>query len=187
MKLAIIVGHTKISQGAFSKTLNSAEYSWNTDLANSIVSANSPTIEKKIFFRDVAGIAGAYAAGDAWGADAFIELHFNASHNETSTGTGVLYQTPKSKLLALALYKELSQALALPPWPKSTAGVCTPFQASGAQERGKQSLTASKKPSVLIEPFFGSNSNDAAMAQKNKKRMAEAMIKAAITFFNIKP
>jgi hypothetical protein len=34
MKLGIIVGHTRRDEGAFSRTLNQQEYSWNSVSAN---------------------------------------------------------------------------------------------------------------------------------------------------------
>lgn len=185
MKVAIVVGHTKNAPGAESKTLRTTEYPWNKDLAAKIVAQSPNGIEFKTFLRDDGGVAGAYKAGDKWGADAFVELHFNSSHNVTSTGTGVLYQTGKSKAWAEALYAELSKVLRLKAWPGGTDGVCTPFQASGRQERGKGSLTASSAPSALIEPFFGSNPNDSRMAQSNKDRMAAAVARAAATYFKV--
>lgn len=181
-KLAIVVGHTADAPGAYSATLASSEYPWNKDLAQRIAALGTATLESRTFFRDGIGIAGAYAAGDDWGAHAFVELHFNASHNATSTGTGVLYQTAASKPLALALYGEISSVLRLPPWPKRSAGVCTPFQASGAQERGKNALTASRRPSALIEPFFGSNPDDCRAAQARKEALAGAVFTAAAAF-----
>lgn len=178
-KLAIVVGHTQRDPGAYSPHLDSAEYAWNRDLAERIVAAQTGQVEAKVFLRDGVGIAGAYAAGDAWGADAFVELHFNSSHNATSSGTGVLYQTPRSRALALALHARLAAVLGLPAWPAGTGGVCTPRQASGAQERGRTSLTASTKPSALIEPFFGSSPGDCAIAAANKPALALAIARAA--------
>ena len=182
-KLAVVVGHSKADKGAYSPILKNSEYDWNSDLAKTIASASSPTLEIKVFYRDMGGIPGAYGAGDSWGADAFIELHFNSSHNTTSIGTGILYQTSKSKPLAQELFKELHEVLELQAWPEGSGGVCTPFQASGSQERGKKSLTASKKPSALIEPFFGSNPKDPDIAAAKKADMAAAILKSAVTFF----
>lgn len=121
-KLAIVVGHTNKDKGAYSPYLGASEYVWNSDLAKKISEVLSSHLVVKTFFRDVGGIAGAYARGDSWGAEAFVELHFNSSHNNSSTGTGILYQTPHSKPLAAAMFKRISAALELPAWPKSTGG-----------------------------------------------------------------
>ncbi len=183
-KLAIVVGHTKADPGAYSETLRSSEYPWNSDLAARIQSNRSMRLECRTFFRDSGGIAGAYMDGERWGADAFVELHFNGSHNVTSTGTGVLYQTPQSKALATVLYQEISGVLRLFPWPSQSGGVCTPYQASGAQERGKASLTASRKPSALLEPFFGSNLTDSRVADAKKDGLAMAIFRASEFFLS---
>ena len=181
-KLAVVVGHTKVAPGAYSDTLRSSEYPWNSDLAARIQSMRTMRLECQAFFRDTAGISGAYMDGERWGADVFVELHFNASHSTTSTGTGVLYQTSVSKPLAILLFQEISAVLRLPPWPGRSSGVSTPFQASGAQERGKSSLTASRRPSALIEPFFGSNPDDSRIAAANKDGLAQAVFRAAESF-----
>jgi N-acetylmuramoyl-L-alanine amidase len=187
-KLAVVVGHTKADKGSYSDTLKSAEYDWNSDLAKKIAALSTSKIEMKVFLRDVTGSAGikhAYKAGDQWGADAFVELHFNSADSKTASGTCVLYQTQKSKAWAQDLYDELRAVLNLKPWPSSTNGVCTPRQASGAQERGNGSLTASSAPSALIEPFFGSNPDDSKKAQTNKDKLAAAVQQAAASFFNV--
>jgi N-acetylmuramoyl-L-alanine amidase len=182
MKLAIVVGHTKNKQGAFSQTLNSSEYPWNTDLANRIAAAAVAPLETKIFFRDGVGIDGAYAAADAWGSEAAIELHFNSSDSAHSTGTGVLYLSPRGKQLATLLCQEMMNVLALPAWPRGTDGVVTPLEASGVERRGESSLKAGRAPAALIEPFFGSNKDDCAKAAANKAGLARAIVAAVNRF-----
>lgn len=181
-KLAVVVGHTRAAAGAYSHTLRSSEYPWNSDLAVRIQAMRSIRLQCQTFFRDAGGISGAYLDGERWGADAFVELHFNSSHNNTSTGTGVLYQTSVSKPFAILLFQEISTTLRLAPWPGRSSGVSTPYQASGTQERGKSSLTASRRPSALIEPFFGSNPNDSRVAEANKDGLAQAVFRAAEFF-----
>ncbi|MBK4214403.1 N-acetylmuramoyl-L-alanine amidase [Paracoccus caeni] len=179
MKVAIVVGHTKDAPGAYSPYFKEFEYHWNTDLANRIA-AQPSSHEIKIFYRDNVGISGAYEKLSSWGAAVSIELHFNSSHNSTSTGTGVLYLSGnhKGKILAGVLQARLMQTLGLPDWPKGSGGVVTPFQASGKQERGKTSLSAGKPPAALVEPFFGSNPNDCKRATAQKDQLAQAYILA---------
>ena len=179
MRFGVVVGHTKVQPGAFSSTFGQSEYVWNSDLASRILSM-AGGLDIKVFFRDGHGIAGAYAQTDAWGASAVTELHFNSSHNVTSTGTGVLYLagSARGRLLATCLHGQLSQVLGLSDWPRGTGGVVTPFQASGAQERGKTSLSAGRAPAALIEPFFGSNPDDCSVAASRKDDMARAIVTA---------
>jgi N-acetylmuramoyl-L-alanine amidase len=184
MKLGIIVGHTRADEGAFSRTLNQQEYSWNSDLANMILAVNSG-VERRVFFRDNGGIDGAYGASDQWGSNITVELHFNSAHLSTATGTGVLYLSgsTRGKRFATHLFERTNAVLRLGDWPKQTGGVVTPFQASGQQMRGQRSLTAGRAPATLIEPFFGSNPNDCNTASANKSKYAEAIVRAAEDWF----
>lgn len=180
MKLGVIVGHTNNSKGAWSDTLGQAEYTWNRHLAE-LIEDIATSVEIKTFLRDGHGIAGAYAASDAFGANLTVELHFNASHNDQATGTGVLYYpgSKNGRRFSKFLFDELSQVLGLRDWPKGSGGVVTPFQASGQQRRGLRSLSAGRAPAALIEPFFGSNPQDSATAQSSKQDMAQAIVRAA--------
>lgn len=184
MKLGVVVGHTKNKPGAFSETMNVHEYKWNSDLGKKIEPHANANLEIKTFFRDGHGIAGAYREADQWGADLTVELHFNSSDNVTATGTGVLYfpGSARGRRWAGLLRDQIGQVLGLPDWPRGTGGVVTPFQASGVQERGKASLGAGRAPAALIEPFFGSNPNDCAVASAEKGALARAIAAAAGRF-----
>ena len=184
MKLGIVVGHTNADKGASSPTLGQQEYTWNGDLAQKMLAVPSQ-VERRIFLRDNGGVAGAYAASDAFGSDITVELHFNAAHSQTATGTGILYLagSPRGRRLAVALFARINGVLGLGDWPSGSAGVVTPFQASGQQMRGQRSLTAGRAPATLIEPFFGSNPNDCAKAAANKDALAAAIVRAAEDWF----
>ncbi len=183
MRLGIVVGHTSYRPGAYSQYLESAEYPWNADLAKRI-EACADGLETKTFFRDLQGIAGAYADSDHWGSDLTVELHFNASDNGHATGTGVIYdpESRESRDMAKLLCQEIRAALQLPDWPPGTGGVVTPLQASGEERRGQRSVTSGRAPATLIEPFFGSNRGDCQAAQANKDALARAIVAAIKRF-----
>lgn len=185
-KLGVVVGHTKKNQGAFSKTLGVAEYAWNKDLAARIegFAAGMTDLTVQTFFRDGVGIKGAYQATDAFGADITVELHFNGSDNHRATGSAVLYypRSTNGRRFATLLQKEISAVLGLKNWPRGSDGVLTPFEASGKEKRGQGSLSAGRAPATLFEPFFGSNPNDANTADKNKDRLAQAILDAALSY-----
>lgn len=184
MKLGIVVGHTNGAKGAHSPFLNASEYPWNKDLANLIVSNSPSSLQTKIFFRDGHGITGAYRDSDVWGSDVTVELHFNSSDNHRASGSGVLYHpnSTRGKRLATLLCQEIRTTLDLPAWPSGTSGVVTPFEASGAEQRGLASLSTGDAPATLIEPFFGSNADDSAKAAANKTALAKAIITAVGRF-----
>lgn len=186
MKLAIVVGHTNSAKGAYATSRNVHEYTWNKALAEKILEARGKH-DIKIFFRDGIGIAGAYQSADDWGANATIELHFNASHHDTSSGSGVLYApgSAKGKLLAKSLQNELQGFTKLKSWPEGTDGVVTPFQASGKQQRGLTSLTSGRAPAALVEPFFGSCPSDCNAAMVDLSSLAKTYVNAINNYQNL--
>ena len=185
MHAGIIVGNEKAKPGAFSTHLNSHEYEWNKELADMIASAMKE-IKSNIIYRDRIGVIGAYSEADRLGSKICIELHFNSSHSQSASGTGILYYpgSKNGRRLAEAIFKEMKPVLGLPDWPKGTSGIATPYQASGSERRGEYSLGAGKAPAVLLEPFFGSNSLDCHRAHERKNDLAEAIASAMRSYLS---
>jgi len=180
-KLAIVVGHTAKSPGARAALpIDQHEYEWNKDLAQRMAKAaatarGAPDVAVEIFLRDRVGIAGAYANAKAWGADGAMELHFNAA-TPAASGTETLFHTDVSRWLAEAVHGATLRALGL-----RDRGVKTPAQASGG--RGERNLSQmGARPSILTEPFFGSNPGDAAIAHECKDALAAAQVSAALDY-----
>ena len=180
IKLAIVVGHEQGRPGARGVSpIDANEYAWNRDLATMMadhVNAMDDA-EANIFFRDDVGIVGAYDAVKRWGADAAMELHFNSA-GPTATGTETLYLTAVSRPLAETVQDATLATLGL-----RDRGVKTPQEASGG--RGTRSLSQmGSRPSILTEPFFGSNTADATAAQQRKPELAQAQAEAAVNLLN---
>jgi len=181
-KLALVVGHTKAAAGAFAGApISQSEYPWNTDLAERMKAygngALSSSLAVEVFTRDEGGVAGAYRRARAWSADAAIELHFNAA-SPAATGTETLYLTPASAVFAAAIQTAMVEALGL-----RDRGIKTPDEASGG--RGAANLRQmGARPSILIEPFFGSNPSDRATAHDRKQALAERLMVAANAALN---
>ncbi|SDD82218.1 N-acetylmuramoyl-L-alanine amidase [Rhodospira trueperi] len=181
-KLAIVVGHTRTSVGAFAGApINQSEYDWNGDLAARMKAhaeehlADALAVE--VFTRDDGGVRGAYRRARAWGADAAMELHFNAA-GPGATGTETLYLTAASKVLAEAIQDATVDVLGL-----KDRGVKTPHEASGG--RGAHNLSQmGARPSILTEPFFGSNPADRATAHARKQDLAAAQVTTACQVLN---
>ncbi len=180
-KLAIVVGHTKNSPGAEAVApISQHEYEWNKDLAlmmtqTALQDFGPGKVGVEVFYRDGIGITGAYNQVKEWGADAAMELHFNA-FTPTANGSETLYVTDISKGLAQAVQAATVATLGL-----KDRGVKTPQAASGG--RGQRSLSQmGPRPSILTEPFFGSNEGDAAQAQECKRELAAAQVSAAINY-----
>lgn len=164
--LAVVVGHTWRSPGAFSPTLDQHEHAFNCALAARIAAADLGRIG--VFYRDGHGVAGAYAAAKAWGqrpgvSFGVLELHFNSAANVDATGTETLYRQPDSKPFAQAVQQGMVAALGL-----RDRGAKLPWQ-----NRGDASLTALPGvPSIIVEPFFGSNPADCDRARARTLALA---------------
>lgn len=156
--IAFIIGHTKDSPGAYSKTFDMHEYDfWSDEMTN--VDLTYPDNKKftyDYFRRDRIGISGAYKEAEKF-LEPFknkfaIELHFNA-YNGTARGSEVLYVGGEKKL----------------------AGDLSAMFASHikTKDRGAKSLSSGDRghynvsrlddmsiQSILTEPFFGDNVDD---------------------------
>lgn len=167
MKLAIIVGHTQKEPGAHAvDPLNLHEYDYNKALAFDISSEIG--VETKIFFRDGLGIVKTYESMNAWHPTCCLELHFNADENHAYHGSEVLFSArfPESQKLADDIQKNLVSYLDL-----RDRGI----KSVRPGDRGYINLILAECPSVLIEPFFGTNNHDALVGFEHRNIIAKAI------------
>jgi len=193
LKVAVIVGHNSVKQGAINLD-GESEYSFNNDVAEQIkiISENYDDIDIKIFYREYKeeyfDSKGNYLTGkeirevynrvDEWGPDLSMELHFNSSSNPKHLGTEVLSSGSKKSLLfadivCKKLYKCFNRK-----GRKGRRGV--KIKKKG---RGSISLLAGKAPAILTEPFFGSNQYDCMYADKTE--LAKAYFEGIVEYFNL--
>lgn len=187
MKLAIVVGHNFISQGAVRKDTGESEFVWNEKLARRIKKLGfQHGLKVNIFLRKPANsykeeITRVYNEVDEWKPDGSIELHFNSVESAAATGTETLSSgTAKSLLLAEHVQREMVSALRL-----KDRGIIT----RARQERGGGALHAGLAPAILIEPFFGSSSigTEATDSETEKERLAAAIVRGAARAFSSFP
>ncbi|MBY3359361.1 hypothetical protein HFN97_16135 [Rhizobium laguerreae] len=167
MKLAVVVGHNSRSPGAYAVSpIGQSEFDFNNTVADSMIAeASHYNLEVKRFNRVASGsysgeIADVYGLVKRWGADAAIELHFNSLNSE-STGTEALHaaNAAQGRSLAIKLVGTMSDVLALKIRHGDGLKPCI------STDRGYASLVAiPTTPTVLVEPFFGSNRNDCIKA-----------------------
>jgi len=179
MKLAIVVGHNHVAQGAVRPDTGETEYVWNLDLARMIEdeAQDFREIQVKVFKRQPARsyteeIGRVYDQVDFWDADTSCELHFNSHTSRIATGTEVLSSgSRKSLAFAEAMQGRLIEALNL-----RDRGV--KIRRSG---RGSESLMSGQAPAILIEPFFGSSprGQQATDEPHEKRAIARAVLLAA--------
>lgn len=172
-QLALVVGHTARSPGAYSPIMEIAEYPYNKELAHMILDYTPPVlVDCEIFYRDGRGIAKTYAAVKEWGADACIELHFNSVESPRVSGTETIYFTDASRPFAMAVQKAMVEALGLP-----DRGIRLPWNG-----RGTTSLTSLQVPSIITEPFFARNPDDCRAAVRSKEKLAKTISSAATDY-----
>lgn len=180
--LAMVVGHERARPGAFGiYPISASEYEYNTDLAEMAAHfGKSRGHEVRIFFRDGIGIQGTYEQVNEWEPDAVVELHFNAFNTQVG-GTETLYaDADDQKGVFEKEFAEVTQR-----------NICKVFARSAKEDRGTLNRALSRGergymnvsqvfgvPSILIEPFFGDNKNDAKMAVEQKQELAEALVYA---------
>lgn len=186
-KLAIVVGHNVKSQGARRTDNGVTEFVYNSELAAKIEKlAQAETgIDVKVFFRVAVGgytaeISRVYGEVDAWGADASIELHFNASGDPKASGTETITSGSKlSTILASEVQMSMVEELGL-----RDRGIL--IRNGRTKGRGYQSLVSGKCPAVLIEPFFGSSPVGTAATDSDyeKEMLAASILNGAKAAFN---
>jgi N-acetylmuramoyl-L-alanine amidase len=178
-RLALVVGHDELNPGARgAPPITGHEYDYNKDLAMMVSSHLIDFgIISQIFLRDHVGIIGAYKGVAEFEANACVELHFNAFDGKHA-GTETLYVTKQSLVLAEDLQAFISQVFERD--AHDNRGV---QQLAEGDERGYVNLTQVACPSVLIEPFFGDNPMEAAMAVVKKPELALAIAQAIQYFF----
>ena len=158
-RVAILVGHNGVSQGAFSQAMEVSEFVYNQRVfARMHDAAPEFGIEPRQFLRRHSPrgyaheIAEAYAEIDLWEPEAILELHSNAGRG---TGSEVLFWhgSGAGRALASAVLDAIVAGLRLP-----SRGL----RPRDPGERGSTSLVASRHPTILPEPFFGDHPADTA-------------------------
>lgn len=187
MKLGIVVGHNSRAQGANAVApISASEFEFNSALAE-IMDSMAPQfgMDAKIFKRRHQGsfsreIREVYAATDAFGAGATIELHFNA-FNRRARGTETLSSTSgRSMRMANAvqnLVADLYERNGV-----TDRGVKTRRRT----DRGGLSLHVGRAPAILVEPFFGDSGRECEMVQRvGQEALAQAYLKGIAEAFSL--
>lgn len=162
MKVAIVVGHNSVAQGARALApISEQEFTYYNRIADEMVRLARRGLTARRFNRVKTAtgysteIDTVYAQVNDYGADISIELHFNAA-GPTATGTETLSSgSPGSLKLARAMQDSMLAALGL-----HDRGV----KIVAKDKRGGRSLHAGRPPAILVEPFFGSNKGDCRSA-----------------------
>lgn len=181
-KIAIIVGHTPKQPGAMGAApLGVPEHVYNRELAQMILPhITAAGHECLIVVRDpVDRRENAADQANLWRADASLELHFNAFDCK-ARGSLTLYLGERAQKgdSDLARHVQNGVVTALGRQGKLNRGA----QAVFAGDRGHLNLRTVRCPAVLVEPFFGDQPDDAALAVTRKGALAEHLAAAMVAF-----
>ena len=169
MKFALIVGHSRTSQGASNKTSKMTEFNYNKQIIIELkLKLEALGHDVNIVYRRT------YATlpGDVnkLNPELVVSFHCNA-FNEKVSGSEVLYwhRSTKGKKIAGIFQKQIKNCLKLP-----DRGI----KAKTSEDRGGYILRMTKAPCVILEPFFIDNDSDLKTAQDKQTEYIDALVKA---------
>ncbi len=168
MKIALTVGHSLLKNGCYTsadgrKYGGCLEYHWCKVFSKNLASAlrkngHDVTViicPEKAFTKSTQERSYKLNLINSNHYDLVIELHLNASDNQTANGTEVLYTSIKGKWYAQMVQNQLR----------------TVFRDRGIKQNNNlYILNATAPPAILIETFFCTNKEDYKKAKGTLKR-----------------
>ena len=160
MKVALVLGHHENSKGAYSPYLRSSEWDFYDEVVDCVPDVDVYLHDKTItsYTRRIKNTARQLNKKDY---NLVIELHFNASSNPSANGCETLYYFASKKGRDYA--KLFSETVTLWTGIKSRNGGLKALTNKG--DRCYASVFYPKAPTILIEPFFGSNRKDCELIE----------------------
>lgn len=211
MKLAIIVGHSEISKGEYSRSLRLHEYDFWKDVAIDIWrECREIGMDAKVFTKDGLSDKALGKIVSEWG-DFAIELHFNSATKRVKNsqfgqpnqqeymiivdasvhGCETFYDFEESKLFAQTVHNAMIKALTEPnPNYNEYRKDVSPFfkpKDRGVKpiedvDRKHRNLKNISIPACLVEPFFGSHPKDCDRFKKNRSQFVRGLVSATTMF-----
>ena len=160
-KVAILVGHNSSQQGAFSKELNMTEWQYNKEVANYLHEKDGEMYD--VYFRqphqsyrkqmqDVLDVINRKYY------DLVVELHFNSHSDAQAQGSTGLHYKANSKVVEyLHLFQDMLKRI----WGVVKRPLIPITKEDLNRVNGAYGILKSKADYVLLEPFFGSNQEEA--------------------------
>lgn len=160
MKVALIIGHNKRSEGAYSQIVGS-EYGYWKRVAEKIKTVIPDLVDvyerepNQYYTREMYKVLEQLNANDY---KLCIELHFNAVENKMANGCECLvyYKNNKAKELAINFMARLQNVFG-----SKIRGNHGIIEVKDSNVRGGYGICKSKDTYILVEPFFGTNNDEA--------------------------
>lgn len=153
------------------------EYEYNTELSYLIVQRIEPRFSCFVSFRDGFTIDQVYNEIAKMNPSANIELHFNSANNPMAYGTETLCDE-RSVAFAQMIQEAMCQNLGRD--IKGNRGVKV---LRSGDDRGWLQVSKLNVPSVILEPFFGSNPDDCDLGLRSMEKIADAVSRALDVWF----
>lgn len=196
-KLAVIVGHSKKSQGArWCYAVPKTEFEYNSEVARIIYrTVLTWGIDCEIFTRDSNSsldIRSLFTRVNGFGGQhnsCAIELHFNSCPQKDAgkaQGTEVFFDNDPSDSIELAKTVSDYVCRLFKRDDKTNRKWKLRIPNDGHPERGDLNLGLLKLPGVLVEPFFGDNITDASLGNFLQYDYAQSLANAARAFLGAK-
>ena len=173
MKVAFVIGHHKNSKGALSKYFKLREWDFYNEVIRELGDVN-------VFWHDenISGytsrIKNTANKINKVNFDLVIEMHFNSAVHPSANGCETLYyyRSAKSKKYAMLFSDIVTRETGI----KSRNGGLKAL--TNKKDRGFASVYYTKAPTILIEPFFGSNESDCKKIEspKNMSRIIKCFL-----------
>ncbi len=162
--LALVIGHSEKSKGAYNKDNNISEFDFNQKLVHDI--SNILRINHTIVYRN--GYKNLPKDINKLNPSHVISFHCNA-FNTKATGTEVLYYHTsfKGKKMAKILQSKMVEILGLP-----DRGI----KSRTVEDRGGYLLKYTNAPCVILEPFFIDNNGDLKAARSKYNQLVQGFV-----------
>lgn len=185
--VAILVGHSRSGdKGASSWDSSESEWTYNNDIAKRTKEILKDSPIKVSVFNKYPGATYSEAIRkltedlNTLNFDLIIELHFNSFSNNNASGYENLYwhSSSKAEQAASVIQKTFKDLL---PTQHKDRGI-KPILS--LKQRGALMLKSTKAPTVICEPFFGSNKSEWKFFKslKGRNTLSKAYAKALKTF-----
>lgn len=158
MKVLLVVGHTGVDKGAYSKYLEKSEYDYNKELALEIMKLDGEDgIHYDMYEHSIRNYynrqrkLAEYANKKKY--DLILELHFNGA-TPSANGTECLhyFSSEKGKMYSKQISNSISKH-----YGTTIRGVEGSKAVVNKFDRGYWFVRLLKAVAVIVEPFFGSN------------------------------
>lgn len=156
IKVALVVGHSERSKGAYSAMCNVHEWSYNNTIAMQVHTLlyGHDRIKPVIVYRKK-GLRGlVWKLNWVLRPDLIVSLHLNSFGNPQANGTEVLHyhKSPVSRRIACIFEEAIQKVMGTRDRSGENTG-----KAVTEEDRGGYLLCYTKAKAVLVEPFFMSN------------------------------